>query len=296
MKSLVKNVIAKTVKLAVLSAIAIAPISCAHSQKAKTNSLLWKIEGNGLQKPSYLFGTHHMLCEGDYNMPQKVKDAMNSTEQSYLEINLAAPNLAEETKKYIANAQPLSTMVSKEDAHYVDSLLQAKLKTNLKKVENLKPLVILNALLQSSLPCKIASIESEVIKAAKASNKEIKGLSSIEEQYSFLDKIFRPKDFVPYLKMWSDEELKKLMAKLKAAYLTEDVKKIDELMETFYTADPEAYRNLLPIRNHLWADRMPAIAKEKPTFFAIGSGHLQGKEGVIGLLQAKGFKVTPVIN
>lgn len=296
MKSLVKNVIAKTVKLAVLSAIAVAPSNSAFSQKAKTTSLLWKIEGNGLQKPSYLFGTHHMLCEGDYNMPQKVKDAMNSTEQSYLEINLAAPNLAEETKKYIANAQPLSTMVSKEDAHYVDSLLQVKLKTNLKKVENLKPLVILNALLQSSLPCKIASIESEVIKAAKASDKEIKGLSSIEEQYSFLDKIFRPKDFVPYLKMWSDEELKKLMAKLKAAYLTEDVEKIDELMETFYTADPEAYRNLLPIRNHLWADRMPAIAKEKPTFFAVGSGHLQGKEGLVELLQAKGFKVTPVFN
>ncbi|WP_343534195.1 TraB/GumN family protein [Pedobacter sp.] len=296
MKSLVKNVIAKTVKLAVLSAIAVAPINSAFSQKAKTTSLLWKIEGNGLQKPSYLFGTHHTLCEGDYNMPQKVKDAMNSTEQSYLEINLAAPNLAEETKKYIANAQPLSTMVSKEDAHYVDSLLQVKLKTNLKKVENLKPLVILNALLQSSLPCKIASIESEVIKAAKASDKEIKGLSSIEEQYSFLDKIFRPKDFVPYLKMWSDEELKKLMAKLKAAYLTEDVEKIDELMETFYTADPEAYRNLLPIRNHLWADRMPAIAKEKPTFFAVGSGHLQGKEGLVELLQAKGFKVTPVFN
>lgn len=296
MKSLVKNVITKTVKFALLYAISIAPISNAFGQKSKTTSLLWKIEGNGLQKPSYLFGTHHMLCEGDYKISQKVKDAMNSTEQSYLEINLAAPNLAEETKKYITNAQPLSTMVSKEDSHYVDSLLQAKLKTNLKKVENLKPLIILNALLQSSLPCKIASIESEVIKVAKASNKEIKGLSSIEEQYSFLDKIFRPKDFVPYLKMWSDEELKKLMAKLKEAYLTEDVEKIDELMETFYTADPEAYRNLLPIRNHLWADRMPAIAKEKPTFFAVGSGHLQGKEGVIGLLQAKGFKVTPVFN
>jgi uncharacterized protein YbaP (TraB family) len=26
------------------------------------NTLLWKISGNGLEKPSYLFGTIHMLC------------------------------------------------------------------------------------------------------------------------------------------------------------------------------------------------------------------------------------------
>ncbi|RWU10109.1 TraB/GumN family protein [Pedobacter chitinilyticus] len=296
MKSLVKNVINKTVKFALLSAIAIAPISSVFGQKAKTTSLLWKIEGNGLQKPSYLFGTNHMLCESDYHMPQKVKDAMNSTEQSYLEINLADPNLAKETQKHMTTAQPLSTLVSKEDAHYIDSLLQVKLKTSLKQLENIKPMLIVSSIMQTSLPCKLISFEGEIIKATKASNKEVKGLSSIEEQYSFLDKIFKPKDFVPYLKMWSDEELKRGFTELKGAYLKEDLDKIDELMAAFYTADPDGYRNLLPVRNHLWADRIPAIAKEKPTFFAVGCGHLQGKEGMIGILQAKGFKVTPVFN
>ncbi len=296
MKSLVKNVIAKTVKFALLSAIAVAPISSAFSQKAKTTSLLWKIEGNGLQKPSYLFGTNHMLCENDYNMPQKVKNAMSNTEQSYLEINLADPNLAKETQKHMNTAQPLSTLVSKEDAHYIDSLLQLKLKTNLKQLENFKPMLIVSAIMQTSLPCKLISFEGEIIKATKASNKEVKGLSSIEEQYSFLDKVFKPKDFVPYLKMWSDEELKRGFTELRGAYLKEDLEKIDELMAAFYTADPDGYHNLLPVRNHLWADRMPAIAKEKPTFFAVGCGHLQGKEGLIELLQNKGFKVTPVFN
>jgi uncharacterized protein len=38
----------------------------AFSQKNNSeNTLLWKISGNGLKKPSYLFGTIHMLCEDD---------------------------------------------------------------------------------------------------------------------------------------------------------------------------------------------------------------------------------------
>lgn len=294
MKSLVKNVIAKTVKFALLSAIAVAPISSAFSQKAKTNSLLWKIEGNGLQKPSYLFGTNHMLCESDFSMPQKVKNAMSNTEQSYLEINLADPNIGKEMQKYMFATQPLSSLISKQDSIFVDSILQAKLKTKLKQVDNLKPLIVVGSLMQTSMPCKVISFESEIIKASKASSKEVKGLSSIEEQYSFLDKIFKPTDFVPYLKMWSDKELKKSLNELKNAYLAEDLKMMDDIMAAFYTSDPEAYHNLLPVRNHLWADRMPAIAKEKPTFFAVGCAHLLGKEGIVGLLQAKGFKVTPV--
>ncbi|WP_113662496.1 TraB/GumN family protein [Pedobacter nanyangensis] len=296
MKSLVKNIVAKTVKFALLSAIAIAPINRAFSQKNKPNSLLWKIEGNGLQKPSYLFGTNHILCEGDYSMPKKVKDAMETTEQSYLEINLADPNVGKEMQKHMFTTQPLSTLVNQKDSLFIDSILQTKLKTKFKQVENLKPLIIVSSLMQTSLPCKVISLESEIIKANKAANKEIKGLSSIEEQYSFLEKIFKPTDLVPFLKMLDNDQLKNSFNELKTAYLAEDLKKVDELMASFYTADPEGYRNLLPVRNQLWANRMPAIAKEKPTFFAVGCGHLQGKEGIIDLLRAKGFKVTPVFN
>ncbi len=39
----------------------LAMISLASAAQKKNNSLLWKISGNGLEKPSYLFGTMHML-------------------------------------------------------------------------------------------------------------------------------------------------------------------------------------------------------------------------------------------
>ncbi|MFN0253989.1 TraB/GumN family protein [Pedobacter ureilyticus] len=293
MRPSIKSTSSSTFKLALLIIGLFVVIHNASAQKSNS-SLLWKIEGKELQKPSYLFGTNHMLCESDYRMPQKVKDAMQATDQAYLEINLGDPNVTAEMQKHMAASQPLSTSVSKEDAVYIDSLLKLKLKVGLQQVDNLKPLLIVSSLMQTSLPCKVISFESEIVKVSKAANKEVKGLSSVEEQYSFLDKIFKPKDFVPYLKMWTDEELKKSFNTIKTAYLAEDLATIDSLMAAFYTSDPEGYHNLLPMRNHLWADRIPTIIKEKPTFFAVGCGHLQGKEGMIALLQAKGYKVTPV--
>ena len=33
---------------------------------------------------------------------------------------------------------------------------------------------------------------------------------------------------------------------------------------------------------------------EKPTFFAVGAGHLGGPEGILSLLRAEGYKLTPM--
>lgn len=294
MRLFIKTTLVDTLRLTLLLAIFAINLEVFAQKPNTSSSLLWKIEGKGMHKPSYLFGTNHMLCESDYSMPQKVKDAMQATEQAYLEINLGDPNVTAEMQKHMAAAQPLTASISKEDALYVDSLLKLKLKVSLQQVDHLKPLLIVSSLMQTSLPCKVISFESEIVKASKAANKEVKGLSSVEEQYSFLDKIFKPKDFVPYLKMWTDEELKKSFNTIKTAYLAEDLATIDSLMASFYTSDPDGYHNLLTVRNHLWANRIPKIIKEKPTFFAVGCGHLQGREGMIAILQAKGYQVTPV--
>lgn len=44
----------------------------------KENSLLWEVSGNGLSKPSYLFGTIHMICKEDFFMPDVVQQKFES--------------------------------------------------------------------------------------------------------------------------------------------------------------------------------------------------------------------------
>ncbi|WP_379089900.1 hypothetical protein [Pedobacter sp. UC225_65] len=50
-----------TIKASLLIAFFFLSSNTFAQNKNKDNALLWKIEGNGLQKPSYLFGTVHMI-------------------------------------------------------------------------------------------------------------------------------------------------------------------------------------------------------------------------------------------
>jgi hypothetical protein len=51
------------------------------------NSLLWEISGNGIEKPSYLYGTVHIICESDYFIKEKVNTAFSKTSKLALELN-----------------------------------------------------------------------------------------------------------------------------------------------------------------------------------------------------------------
>ena len=61
-----------------------------HAQKLE-NSTLWKIEGNGLDNPSYLFGTIHITC--DATIDEDVEQALAVTTQVVLELDMDDPNL-----------------------------------------------------------------------------------------------------------------------------------------------------------------------------------------------------------
>ena len=51
---------------------------------------------------------------------------------------------------------------------------------------------------------------------------------------------------------------------------------------------------LLYTRNKNWIPIMEEKMKAHKTFFAVGAGHLGGKNGVIDLLKKAGYKLTPL--
>ncbi|MGJ1432263.1 TraB/GumN family protein [Sphingobacterium spiritivorum] len=268
----------------------------AQTSTIKEKSLLWKIEGKDLKVPSYLFGTVHMLARKNFEMPAKAIDAMDETSRVYLEINMAAPNLAEESQKHMMSDKTISSQIKPEEVALVDEILGKKIGVSLAQVDKVKPMFLIAMIMQKSFTEPMASFEEEIIKHTKQAGKTIEGLSSIEEQYSFADKIFETSDFPSYLKSMDEFDIQSILSHIFQLYKEENIAGMDELLLKYTSSNPETYRQLLPVRNHLWADRMPALMSEAPTFFAIGSGHLSGEEGVINLLRQKGYTVTPVYN
>lgn len=58
--------------------------------------------------------------------------------------------------------------------------------------------------------------------------------------------------------------------------------------------DEKAEALILTDRNKAWAVKIPAIIKDKSTFFAVGAGHLYGEAGLIELLRRQGYKITAI--
>ena len=176
-----KNLIA-TVLLSIFSVISI------NAQKLE-NSTLWKIEGNGLKKPSYIFGTIHITC--DATIEDDVKKALDETSQVVLEIDMDDPSM--QTKMmggmYMKDGKKISDLVSKEDYAIIDSLITNEVGMPLKMVEKIKPFFLIAMLYPKMLDCPMQSFEQELMAVATEQKEDINGLETIEDQMKVFDDI-----------------------------------------------------------------------------------------------------------
>ena len=53
------------------------------------HTLLWRISGNGITRPSWLFGTMHILCANDAMLSDSLKAVIAACDEVYFEINLS---------------------------------------------------------------------------------------------------------------------------------------------------------------------------------------------------------------
>jgi uncharacterized protein YbaP (TraB family) len=271
-------------------------LGVAFGQKSE-NSLLWKISGNGLKEPSYLFGTIHITC--DATLSEKVKTALDKTQQLCLELDMDDPNLQVEmmNSMMMQNGVTMKSLAKPEDFKAVDAFLTTNLGFSAEMLNSVKPFMVSAMLYPKMLNCETQSVEAELIKIAKAQNEEVIGLETVGEQLAVFDAI-------PYQAQMNElvitakdnmQRDKTELTEMMAIYKSENV----EAMVTFTEKSPNAMTSkygdvLLKNRNQNWISRMTTIAKNKPTFFGVGAAHLGGKEGVIALLRKAGFTVEAV--
>ena len=74
----------------------------------------------------------------------------------------------------------------------------------------------------------------------------------------------------------------------------QDIEKLHSLALEEEKSDAGFSKNLLDDRNVAWIPKLESSIKTTPSFIAVGAGHLGGKNGVIQLLRAKGYKITPI--
>ena len=272
-------------------------ISLFSNAQELEKSLLWKISGNGLKKPSYLFGTIHLTC--DTSLDANTLNALETTEQLYLELDMDDKSIQMKLMKLMMmkDGAKLSTLLSPEDFKILDEFMKKNLDMSAKLFDSFKPFMISSMLFPKMLDCKSQSVESELMKITKEQNEEIFGLEKAEDQMKVFDEISYQDQADELLKTVKDnlEKDKKEFQEMITIYQNKDIEGMLKMMsDSDNKITSENQDILLNDRNKNWIPIMVKIMKDKPTFFGVGAGHLAGEEGVIKLLRKKGYKVEAV--
>ena len=270
-------------------------ITDAQTPLAKT--LLWQITGPGIASPSYLYGTIHLMCKDDIIVSTELRAKFYSTQQLYLELDMDDPSVLVKTMAHMnmKNDTTLNQLLPKPTYDSVSIAFQKITNIPLQMMQSMKPELISTAIYPSLLGCDGSEAwEQRFMQMAKANNMEIKGLEQIEDQLKIFDEI-------PY--KTQAEELKETVLNIDSVktsftqmldvYKHKDLDSLSKMMND--ENDLSAFNDLLLVnRNKKWISEIIEQAKLKPTFFAVGAGHLGNTNGVINLLRKNGYTITPV--
>ena len=269
-------------------------------QNKDNNTLLWEIRGNSLKKPSYLFGTFHLLCKEDIRFSGNLLQGLNNAEEVYFEMDLDDPanTLGAMFFLNMKEGKTLKALYAAEDYERLRSFFSDSLKMNLGLFGKMKPMLLEALLYPRMMPCKNPSgVEMELMGIAKKAKKEIKGFESIEFQSSVFDSIPYEVQAKALLKdIDSTERSRLLFNKMVSIYKDQQTDQLSQLMND--SSFNEGMNNdvMLTNRNKNWVKQLGPILKEKSVFIGVGAAHLLGKDGLISLLRNTGYTVKPVEN
>ncbi len=285
-------------------------LMCVHSLQAQhpnslksnadDNTLLWEVSGNGLPTASYLFGTFHLLCKDDIRFSDALKRSVSNASVLYMELDMDDPAmlLGGLSMMSMKNGKKLKDLFTEEEYKRVELFFKDSLKSSLGFFQGMKPMMLTSLVYPKLMPCEtVTSVEDQLVKLAKESKKEVRGLETLAFQSSVFDSI-------PY-KEQADELLKTIdsLAKSKLlfdsmarAYKNQDMTALEHILTDDDFGMDENQDILLDKRNKNWVDQLKTIMHKEPVFVAVGAGHLPGKNGVIALLRKEGYTVRPVEN
>lgn len=270
----------------------LASTTFAQSKTEKTEkSLLWEISGKGLAKPSYLFGTIHMICSADFIMTEQAKNAFAKTDKLTLEIDMSDAEQMAAMQKMAMGDKPLSETLTPEEYTRLDALVQKHAGISVKQLDSFTLLTVMSVLSTKSFGCMdLKFYEMEFIEMAKNAKKPVSGLETVEDQVALFENGITTQDILEMMES-SDQSVTKKMVE---TYKNQDLQEMYTLMTDVKIMSPEAKKLMLDNRNNNWLKAMPAMMKKEPVFFAVGAAHLPGKNGVIELLKKAGYSVKAV--
>ncbi len=264
------------------------------AQKKSNYSLLWKIEGKNLTKPSYLFGTMHVDDARAFNFSDAVLPAIKNCEKFALEVQpdsiaLKITNNQPNKRAYLTYKKILSAKEFKQIAERFFLVNGYSIEESTQSDPN-----ILISMLHPDKDReddKTTFVDMHLLGHAKTMQKQIVGLEAIDDQLDFFEKLplDEQRKLILQEVQFDINTYKKQLETLTKVYLSGDINEIEKMVFKYGSYDKE-----LESRNKIMCESIIKEMKNSSLFSAVGAAHLPGDIGLIKLLKDHGYKVTAV--
>ena len=288
--------------------------SCNSANLQIEDAVLWKISGNGLEKPSYLLGTNHTVELGFLDSITGFWDIYNLVECLLVEVDLTRAEIAKEVEStkeddLMMYLMPKDTtyqmLYSPSDYNLIDSVMIINKMFNYQRF--MPGFVAIEFADRQIMKTMKGLMDLELMLKAKEDQKEIVGLDNLEMLNNYNDTLGdlhnQAKDLlqvVNNLDIMLEEVylFDSLYRHQKITSMSEDsmIYRVSSKLGVKEIEETKSFQNFCTRRNIDWLKKIPFYISRKTSLIAVGVRHLINKNGLIVRLRELGYTVTPILS
>lgn len=280
-------------------------VGCSLSSfgQKKYQSLLWEITGNGVEKPSYLYGTMHVSSKLAFYLGNPFFDALESVEQVALELEpelwfdevLGGDFMSNALGRmgggnYYGNEEKWNSF---EGNYKIEKNTNLLIQSIFKQDPEMANQLLFRFYDPSGNFEEDTWLDMYIYQSAKKLGKSTLGLETFEESMKMLSKSQEEsRDEENPARSLSNEDRMEIPIKIESAYRNGDLDLLDSLGKL--SSPPSYLKYILIERNKNFVRGLDSLIRQKPIFAGMGAAHLPGDEGCIEMLRELGFTVKPI--
>ncbi len=261
-----------------------------------SDGLLWQVSKNG-KSLGHVFGTIHISDVEVTTLPAPVSKAL-----------LAADHFAMEALPEADQMLLLSQMMFFLDGRRLNDVVDPDIYTSTVEIlagygmgpESVSVMKPWAAFLMMNYPPDTGeALDLVLLSIAQENGASVNGLESLAEQGEIFDQMSIDEQVQLLVDSVCHYDVVKAdFVVMKELYLKRDLGGLHHHVNRFSNIEEQLYKDLMQRlivdRNHAMVGRMLGLFDRGQTFIAIGALHLGGEDGVLSLLAAQGFDISPV--
>lgn len=278
-------------------------VGCGGNNLPVAKGYQWKVSKG--DKEIYLVGTIHLTNPKYSYLHEEIEKALENADGLAVEVDITNKDIEQVAIEYqlYKNGETIENYLTSEEITKLKDLSTA-LGLNYEMVKMFKPAAIISSF-ESLYYTKNGNngdaLDSQMIEYMKKNNKEIVELETAQFQFEMLEELYGMDVFKEFLAVVApeeylkDEEVLNTLKETTESYINGKGDYFEEEIIEMKSQDENYYNLMLKNRNEVMVEGIERLFEKEGNYvIAVGSLHYFGEDGIVKMLEGKGYTVTPV--